>query len=367
MTGNAGRRSAFLRECTIDPKEVSDSQPNLDEAHFPEVCWKVCLLKGLYAMGDIAPSPPARLYAMLLKLRPREAGTIMPFSGELVHGAWLKWIRAVAPDVSDMLHEGNKRRLFTCSSLQFPLPRARMLEAERQNTHMPVHPEKTYTIRITMLLSKLFPLLYHTLMRGTGGNFSSEIATMRIGKREFLLEEVICTPGDSGSWTGFTSIADLVACARARDMGSQFSLTLEFASLTAFHWIDATDKTYGSHYARLPLPKYIFPGLARRWQEIAPPDLASLIQKERLERYIEADGIIIEDYDLRPHEVHFVRHPQRGFLGKCTYQLRGPDEPTLPEAPLSVRQQIFLLALLSFYTGIGYKTPMGMGQVRPLL
>jgi CRISPR-associated endoribonuclease Cas6 len=63
--------------------------------------------------------------------------------------------------------------------------------------------------------------------------------------------------------------------------------------------------------------------------------------------------------------VHFTRHPQRGFVGSCTYQLRGPDEPAMPEAPLTVRQQIFLLAMFAFYCGIGYKTAMGMGQVRP--
>jgi len=33
---------------------------------------------------------PTRLYAFLLKLRPLQQGTLMAFSGELVHGAWLK-------------------------------------------------------------------------------------------------------------------------------------------------------------------------------------------------------------------------------------------------------------------------------------
>jgi CRISPR-associated endoribonuclease Cas6 len=312
-------------------------------------------------------SAPARLYAMQLKLRPLESGTIMPFSGELVHGAWLEWIGAAAPAVSARLHEGNQRRLFTCSSLQFPCSRGKMLEAERENIHLPVYPDKTYTIRITMLLSELFPLFYHTLMHfNTSELGAKKPPFMRIGKREFLLEEVICAPGDATGWTGFTSFTDLVTHAQARNLGGQPSLTLEFASLTTFNWLHLADKTYGNHYARLPLPKYVFPGLARRWQELAPPDLAHLVNIERIERYVEADGIIIDDYDLRTHRVQFAGHPQRGFLGTCTYQLRGPDEPITPDAPLPVRRQIFLLAMLAFYTGIGYKTTMGMGQVRPL-
>ena len=34
------------------------------------------------------------------------------------------------------------------------------------------------------------------------------------------------------------------------------------------------------------------------------------------------------------------------------------------EMPLTVRQQLYLLAHLAFYCGVGYKTPMGMGRVR---
>ena len=314
-----------------------------------------------------SPTAPARLYALQLKLRPLEPGTLMPFSGELVHGAWLEWIRASAPDVSATLHEGNKRRLFTCSSLQFPLPKARILEAERENVHLPVHPEKTYTIRITLLLGELFPLFYNTLMYfNVAEAGTKKLPFIRIGKREFLLEEVICSPDDPSGWTGFTSFADLVDCTLSRKMGSQPSLILEFASLTAMNWINRDDKTYGNYYARLPLPRYIFPALARRWHELAPTELAYVVQKERVEHYIEADGIIIEDYDLKTHEVHFTRHPQRGFVGTCTYQLRAPDEPATPEAPLTVRQQFFLLAMFAFYSGIGYKTAMGMGQVRTL-
>src|SRR5438552_10009965 len=102
-----------------------------------------------------SPTSPAKLYAFQLKLRPLQEGTLMPFSGELVHAAWLSWLGSAAPEIASWLHEGNKRRLFTCSSLQFPLPTSRMCEAERGNVHMPLTPEKTYTIRITLLLGEL--------------------------------------------------------------------------------------------------------------------------------------------------------------------------------------------------------------------
>lgn len=310
---------------------------------------------------------PARLYALVVRLRPLGEGTLMPFSGELVHGAWLEWIRAAAPDVAATLHDGNKRRLFTCSSLQFPLPVERLRAAERENTHLPLRPEKTYSVRITLLMGELFPLFYNTLLHFNMTEFGAKKPPfMQLGKQTFLLEEVIADRDDPRGWSGFTSFAHLVERAKEQKPGKEAPLTLEFASLTTFNWINIVDKTYGNFYARLPLPQYVFPWLARRWQTLAPPELAGVVQQERIERYLQLDGVVIEDYDLRPHRVQYALHPQRGFVGNCTYVLRGADEAVTPESPLTVRQQLLLLAQLAFYTGVGYKTPMGMGQVRPV-
>ncbi len=290
---------------------------------------------------------PAKLYAIMLKLRPIERGTLMAFSGELVHAAWLDWLRAAAPDVAAWLHEGNKRRLFTCSALQFPLPVPRMQQAERENVHLPLDPEKTYTVRITLLLSELFPLFYNSLMHFSMAELGTKRQPfMKIGKQSFLLEEVI-SDAESSDWTGFTSFATLVETARQMKLGNPEPLVLHFDSLTTFNRINLKNRTYGNYYARVPWPVYVFPGLARRWQELAPPELAGMVQK-----------------DLKTHGVHFVNFPQRGFVGTCKYHLRGPDEATTPDAPLTVRQQLFLLSQLAFYTGIGYKPTMGMGRVR---
>jgi CRISPR-associated endoribonuclease Cas6 len=315
--------------------------------------------------NGLTGATPSKLYAFLLKLRPLEYGTLMPFSGELVHAAWLSWLRSAAPDVATWLHEGNKRRLFTCSSLQFPIPAPRMLNAEHDNTHLPVDPEKTYTVRITLLLGELFPLFYEALMnfnaRDTG---ATRPPFMQLGKRSFLLEEVVIANDDPTGWTGFTSFAGLVEKAQAQKLNNIQPLTLEFASLTTFSRGNSGNKFFDNHYARLPWPQYVFANLARRWQELAPPELASIIQPERLDHYIQDDGVVIEDYTLRTHQVSFTKHIQPGFTGSCTYHLRGPDDPPTDDAHLTLRQQILLLAQLAFYTGVGYKTAMGMGRVR---
>ena len=309
---------------------------------------------------------PSRLYALLLKLRPQQSGTLMPFSGELVHGAFLHWLKNAAPDVATWLHEGNKRRLFTCSSLQFPLPAQRMLEAERNNVHLLLDPEKTYTVRITLLLGELFPLFHESLTHFIPTEMGAKKPPfMQVGKQLFTLEEVISDNDDDSGWTGFTSLASLAEKAKTLRLGKVETIGLEFASLTTFNRSNKRSQVYGGHHALVPLPQYVFPGLVRRWQELAPPEFAHMVQRERIEQYIEDEGVVISDYDLKPHQVWFTQHVQPGFVGRCTYDLRGPDEATTEEAPLTVRQQLLLLAQLAFYCGVGYKTAMGMGQVRP--
>lgn len=313
----------------------------------------------------LAPAAPAKLYSLLLKVRPLEYGTLMPFSGELVHAAWLDWIRDAAPDVSTALHDGNRQRLFTCSSLQFPLPPQRVREAEREHVHLPVEPTKTYTLRLTFLLGELFPLFYDSLMHFNMAALGvKKPPFMQIGKRAFLLEEVIADTDHPSGWAGFTTFAELVEQVRATRLAVEQPLKLEFAAITTFNRNSSKERGYNNHFAVLPLPQYVFPGLLKRWQELAPPELAHLVQRERIEAYLQEESIIIGDYELRPHWVTFVKHRQRGFAGTCSYILRGRDEPTTPESPLTVRQQMLLLAHLAFYTGVGSKTAMGMGQTR---
>jgi CRISPR-associated endoribonuclease Cas6 len=293
----------------------------------------------------------------------------MPFSGELAHAAWLDWLRTAAPDVAAWLHEGNKRRLFTVSSLLFPLPQEKLLEVERRNIHWPLSPEKTYVIRITLLLGELFPLFHKALTDFTqpssaGSSASGRPPFMRLGKQSLLLEEVILENGDASGWTGFTSFADMVESVRAKKLGNGAQLKLEFASLTTFNRGNAKNREYGNHFARLPLPQYVFPYLARRWNELAPPELTHLVQEAAIEQYALDEGIIVADYDLKPHTVKFTTHWQQGFVGTCKYLLRGTDDPTTEEAPLTMRQQILLLGQLAFYCGAGHKTAMGMGRVR---
>lgn len=315
---------------------------------------------------ESAPTSQNDFYAFYLKLRPIQPGSLMAFNGELVHAAWLDWLRSAAPDVATWLHEGNKRRLFTCSSLRFPFSTTKMRDAERRNVHLPLDPLKTYTIRITLLAGQLLPVFHETLtnIKDVSALGAKSSPFIQLSKQTFLLEEVIVSEESRTGWTGFSSFQSLVERVRTLRMGKIEHLQLEFDSLTTFSRGSAKQKDFGNHYARLPLPTYIFPSLAKRWAELAPPEYVNWVQRERIEEYAANEAIFIADYELKAHSVKFTTHTQPGFIGTCTYALYGPDEPPTDSAPLTIRQQIFLLSHLAFYSGVGYKTAMGMGQTR---
>lgn len=225
-------------------------------------------------------------------------------------------------------------------------------------------PEKVYSIRLTLLLGELFPLFSTSLLDlSPTGDQGRNRPFLRLGKQEFFLEGVVVSPDDDSRWTGSTSFGELVERAGMLRLPRAVELELEFATLTTFHR-GGSNSPYGNHYIMLPAPEYVFPWLARRWQELAPAELTSIVQPERIVHYIEEEGIIIIDHALSTHQVQFSHHARRGFLGTCTYSLRGPDAMGREPGQLSIRQQLILLSHLAFYTGVGYKTTMGLGQVR---
>src|SRR5437660_7197041 len=149
------------------------------------------------------PAGPARLYVLQLYLRPPQSGTLMPFSGELVHGALIHWLSSSAPKVAEWLHQRQKQRLFTYSGLRFNRPAHALLRAERENIYLPLDPKETYTIRITLLLGDLFPLFHHALTSFDLSHLSLNVSPfLRLGKQSFLLENVLITDDNPESWTG---------------------------------------------------------------------------------------------------------------------------------------------------------------------
>ena len=146
------------------------------------------------------------------------------------------------------------------------------------------------------------------------------------------------------AWAGTASYDQLLANS---DRPSGRSVVLTFHTPTAF-------SSNVRNVAKLfPEPDLVFRSLAMRWnayagsdRAIAPVRLDALCWALRVTRY----SLVTRTVRLAP------RVTTKGFVGSCAYSLGS-------RAPADCRQALRLLAEFAFFTGVGLRSTMGMGQV----
>ncbi|HEY89358.1 MAG TPA: CRISPR-associated endoribonuclease Cas6 [Thermoflexia bacterium] len=272
------------------------------------------------------------LYSLILTLVPTRETTIRATMGHQAHAAFLKTVREADPVLAEVLHTpGLPAHPFTVSPLR---------GATRLNRgELLLSPEETYWLRFTILSPLIFQQFMARFLRGEGR------PVIRLGSALLLIKEILATP-ESHPWAGYTSWA---ALATQPDPATE--LTLEFASPTAFGF---GQQPWGKKIMVLPLPETVFGSLARSWNHFAPLPLQ--IDRRALRAYLDDHVVITRLENLQTQMLKFRHGPQLGFTGRVTYGLMA-DEPQL-------RAQLNALADIACYTGVGYKTKMGMGQCR---
>ncbi len=341
------------------------------------------------------------LYALMLKLRPKAAGECLPNAGQQAHAALLAWLAAVDPALATRLHEPNNDRPFTCSSLWFPDERAVAL-AQRENRRLTVLPAQTYWLRLTLLTDELFRTLIRRFLQpnltptiastpgtsgtsGTSGAAQAGLPALRLGSVHFEVAELVALaqPDEASralptSWAGYDTYEALVERAGALDLAMPAARTvgLLFRSPTAF---SDGQQEWGKKMHLFPDPERVFDRLARLWNAFAPEAFA--LDVPALREYV-AQWVAVSAYALETRSLHFDRHAQVGFVGRCSYALMERAHPTnttnrrnttaAANVPVTLGaglrpwQALHLLAAFAFYAGVGQKTTMGMGQARPL-
>lgn len=319
------------------------------------------------------------LYALMLKLRAQTIGSSLPNAGQQAHAALLDWLRAVDPGLAERLHEPNLDRPFTCSSLWFPNERAVAI-AQRENRRLPIIPEQTYWLRLTLLTDELFRTLTKRFLDvrpiATGANNTAlELPSLRLGSIHFDVVELVAMPskGPKGpnvpidalalssplTWAGFSSYEQLVAEAKALRLRDAKTIQLEFHSPTAF---SDGQQPWGKRMRLFPDADRVFDRLTRVWNAWAPEALR--LDLTLVRAYV-AEWVVESGYRLETRSLHFDRHAQVGFVGRCAYTImeRTPQTGEIG-AGLASWQALHLLASFAFYAGIGQKTTTGMGQAR---
>jgi CRISPR-associated endoribonuclease Cas6 len=164
---------------------------------------------------------------------------------------------------------------------------------------------------------------------------------MHLGEIDFRLIKMLVTPkinplGLAGSTDWQTLLAT----------PAQPTITLYFCTSTAF--------SLGSHeYCLFPEPSLLFGGLLREWNKYAPEQMRK--EKQIVQDSSLNEHIAVTACRLHHAYLHFPSYVQKGFVGQCTYQLR---------TDRLLASHLTTLAAFAYYAGVGYKTTMGMGQIR---
>jgi CRISPR-associated endoribonuclease Cas6 len=273
------------------------------------------------------------LYSIAVRLTPTRTATVRATLGHQVHAAFLRTVREADPALAEVLHTPQfQMRPFTVSPL-LEVPQA-------HNGQVTVRPDVDYYLRFTVLYEPIFQQFMSRFLHGRGR------PVIRLGRALFVVREILATP-ESSPWAGYTSFGQLVHQAQDAE-----EVALEFTSPTAFSF---GRKAWGQKIVPLPEPELVFGSLRKRWNTFAPPQMA--LEKAALE-YV-AENVVVKQYHIETKMQHFGRSPQVGFLGSVTFKLMGRGEEDQ-----RFRRQLNLLADFAFYSGVGYKTTQGMGQVR---
>ena len=261
------------------------------------------------------------LFAFVIELHPPERSAPRP-QGHGAQALFLNLVRQVDPVTSELLHADAPSKPYTVGLL--PAQRGR----------------QTIELRVSLLRTELFQTFVQALLRQ-----SPAAATLRLGQTNLRLGDVIGTPPPIGHpWAGYSSFAEL----SSRAVPSP-TITLEFATATAIGQGERPDGR--PRLGILPDPNLIFPSLARRWNELAPPALALDLDAVRSA----ASDTLITRYQTESVEISLGKGPQKGFIGSVTY-----EPPAQPEAS----RLLALLANAALFLGVGMKTARGMGLCR---
>ncbi len=259
--------------------------------------------------------------ALEVLLKPIRNANIPVSNGLMAYSSFLEAMARVDQAMAASLHDSEVLKPFTVS------PIAQSTGARRAEVALDA--SLTYRWRVTALTAEVARCVRSAIYPSLA---------IRIGQAELVVTGTD-TNGRDGGATEYERIAS-----RWRSASTPDTITLEFVTPTTFR--------EGRLEKPFPLPSLVFGrSLAERWNLYsteAIPDLGTSL-----------DGhLILSNWCGETRRVLAGKWQATGFVGKFTYRFSR-------SASDEVRRSVCSLAEYSFYSGVGWMTSQGMGQVRP--
>ena len=262
---------------------------------------------------------------------------ILPASlGRAAHALFLQLLQERDPILSEALHASNGPKPFTTSNL---------IMGKREAKSLHVNAGQTGWLRFTGLTKTVSN---HLISLSNEPPPSVELDHHPLNVIGSTLDET------EHPWAGQISYQDFAAPYLLGETPKLSTrLNLDFHSPTTF-------RSQG-RYVPFPLPELVFGSLFNRWQAFAPIALNSEVR-----RFV-AEMVVVSRYSLRTRGLPYKQGGrntkkgkgggwQIGFTGQVTFVALNRDRYWL--------NVLHLLSVFAFYSGVGYQTGVGLGQVK---
>ena len=290
------------------------------------------------------------LFSVLLRLHPVEAGWVSPSSGSQAHAAFLDIVHQNDPAIGRTIAPAKQATTIYGWSFAGIQPPACGETGGGDNKK----PEGTGTPRTGVLVAYHYAGLKDIRHVHPAFDYKAWHSFIRLGEAQFEVSRLIGSPEPGSAanpWTAYSSFAELSTYTQV-----QRYYEFEFATPTAF---SMGQQCWGKLMKLLPEPAYVFESLAKQWETFAPEHLrlaANDLTARRLATWCE-ESLIVARYVLETRYLPSSKFAQAGFQGKIMYEMKGMRSS--PEAAW-----LTPLAHFALFSGVGYKTSMGMGQSR---
>ncbi|WP_368493436.1 CRISPR-associated endoribonuclease Cas6 [Marinitoga sp. 1154] len=259
-------------------------------------------------------------YSVVVELKALETGVIPTYPGKKIHGMFFNVLKKASEEVSKKLHQNFNNKAFTVSSFL----------GKKVDEPVSIMKNKRYYIRLTFLNEKIFNLFTVTMFKN------------KIFKKEIYIENIkfsilrVIFDEEQSKWAGVLSIDELLS---KKDYSNK--IKLKFYTPTLFR--------VGDKHLRYPDAKKIYTGLLNKFNKYSEYKFNESIKEE-------FSNIKIINKRIRKKRVFINNFYLEGFVGDVEFEISQGNNELL--------KIVNILSEFSFYAGIGYKTTMGMGQVR---
>ena len=284
------------------------------------------------------------LRSVVIRLVSLDAARTQATHGHHAHALFMALIRQADPELAQRLHDLNGEKPFTVS----PLLEERR---RRHQKHQPA-PGQEYSLRFTLLSEVLFGTLMERFLKP--GNH----VPVSLGGATFAVAGI----DSSATGNGWAAAIDETALLAGAQPGAE--IQLEFATPTSF---SRGARPWGRSVDLLPTPTNVFDSLARRWNTlVAQPKGLPPVDLRQLSGFV-GDHVMVSRLErVETRALRFSHGLQLGFCGLVAYTVQGVTGTGAEANSVDQARIVDWLGDFAFYSGVGSKTTMGMGQVRRL-